>query len=155
MSNNPFIVRTIGFDRIFQLAESALGQVQSIAQSETAYPPFNILRLADDEYRIELAVAGFSIEDIDVETKEGTLFVSGEKKAKPGESAVYQYRGIAQRAFKRPFQLADYVEVVGAVLRDGILAIDLKRDVPESKRHRKIDIETGVKAVDPEETSVG
>lgn len=133
---NPLLSRSIvGIDRILGIAEAALNQA-----SETAFPPFNVIKVGDDAYRIELAVAGFGLDELTLETKEKVLVVAGEKKSSASEDTTYLHRGIANRGFKREFSLADYVEVKGASLVNGILSIDLVREVPESQKYRKIDI---------------
>ncbi|MDW9481865.1 Hsp20 family protein [Sinorhizobium meliloti] len=134
---NPLLSRVVGIDRFIGLAEAAINQA-----SESAFPPYNIIKIADDAYRIELAVAGFSLEELSIETKEKVVVVSGERKQAAADPSSFLYRGIANRGFKREFQLADYVEVKGASLLNGILSVDLVREVPESQKYRKIDIGT-------------
>ena len=145
---NPLFSRVVGIDRLLGLAEVALGQA-----TESTFPPFNIAKIAESGYRIELAVAGFDIADLGIETKERVLYITGERKAAPADDATFLHRGIANRAFKREFQLAEFVEVKGASLKNGILSIELVREVPEAQKHRKIDI--GVAAAANEEESVG
>jgi molecular chaperone IbpA len=135
----PLYRSTVGFDRLAQLLDSATG-----GDVETPYPPYNIERLGDNEYRITMAVAGFSTEEIKVDVKESTLTVRGEKKAETTENGrQYLHRGIAARSFERRFQLADHVEVKGADLKDGLLNVDLVRNIPERMRPRTIPISTG------------
>jgi molecular chaperone IbpA len=111
-------------------------------QAPTAYPPYNIERVGENEYRITMAVAGFAEDEITVDVKEQTLNVSGAKKAEEKERE-YLHRGIAARSFERRFQLADHVEVKGADLQDGLLHIDLVRNVPERLKPRSIAIGNG------------
>ncbi|MCB1505712.1 MAG: Hsp20 family protein [Hyphomicrobiaceae bacterium] len=129
----PLYRSTIGFDRIAQLFDS-LGSVD-----EGAYPPYNIERLGENEYRITMAVAGFSGDEIKIEVKEQSLTVRGEK-VPDGNERQFLHRGIAARSFERRFQLADYVEVKGADLKDGLLHIDLVRNIPERMKPRTIAI---------------
>ena len=125
--------RGCGFDRIAQL----LDQVGSA--EEGAYPPYNIERLAENQYRITMAVAGFADHEIKIEMKEQSLTVRGEKAAEDKERH-FLHRGIAGRSFERRFQLADYVEVKGADLKDGLLHVDLQRNIPERMKPRVIQI---------------
>jgi molecular chaperone IbpA len=134
----PLYRSTVGFDRLFQLLDS-VGGVETEAST---YPPYNIERKADNEYRISMAVAGFSKDEIDIQVKEQSLTIKGEKKAGDKE-AEYLHRGIATRAFERRFQLADHVEVTGADLADGLLHVDLVRNVPERLKPRAIRIGNG------------
>ena len=134
----PFYRSTVGFDRLFDLLDSASGVDAGVA----AYPPYNIERLGENEYRITMAVAGFGEDELKIDVKEQTLNVRGDKKAEDKESA-YLHRGIATRAFDRRFQLADHVEIKGAGLKDGLLHIDLVRNVPERLKPRSIAIGNG------------
>jgi molecular chaperone IbpA len=132
----PLYRSTVGFDRLVQLLDSVAG-----IETEAAYPPYNIERLAENEYRITMAVAGFRPDDIKVDVKESTLSVRGEKKAESADTAAqYLHRGIAARTFERRFQLADYVEVKSADLKDGLLHIDLVRNLPERMKPRTVAI---------------
>ena len=132
---SPFYRSTVGFDRLFSRLDSLGGQ-----EAKT-YPPYNIERTGDDAYRISIAVAGFSNGDIAIETKENSLVVKGAKPAESSEKArEFLHRGIAERAFELRFQLADYVEVAGATLENGLLHLELKRELPESKKPRQIQI---------------
>jgi molecular chaperone IbpA len=137
----PFYRSTVGFDRLFNLLDANVG---SDAQT---YPPYNIERTGEDAYRITMAVAGFGEADLSIEAKENTLTVKGEKKtdAEKKESE-FLYRGIGARAFERRFQLADYVEVKGANLENGLLHVDLVRVIPDAKKPRTITIGNGNKA---------
>lgn len=134
---SPFYRSTIGFDRLFQLLDTA-GNLEPDAP---AYPPYNIERLSENAYRISMAVAGFSRDEINIEVKEQTLAVRGEKKSETETgNRQFLHRGIAQRAFERRFQLADHVEVKGADLKDGLLHIELQRNIPERMKPRQIAI---------------
>ena len=131
----PLYRATVGFDQIADIMERAL----TSESSKTTYPPYNIEKKGDDTYRISLAVAGFSADDIMVEVKENGLFLAA-KKPEIDESTSYLHRGIATRSFERHFQLADHVQVVSASHIDGMLHIDLKRQVPEALKARRIEI---------------
>ena len=132
---SPFYRSTVGFDRLFNLLDDLS------PQEANAFPPYNIERLSEDSYRISMAVAGFSEDDLVIETKENAISVKGAKSTSTNEqSREFLHRGIAERSFERRFQLADYVEVRGAALENGLLHIDLARELPESKRPRKIEI---------------
>ena len=130
----PLYRSTVGFDRLFHMLDNAGG-----AGEDGGFPPYNIERLAETSYRITMAVAGFTRDEISIEVKEATLNVRGEKKADEAKRE-YLHKGIAQRGFERRFQLADHVEVTGADLKDGLLHIDLKRNVPERLKPRTIAI---------------
>lgn len=133
----PLYRSTVGFDRLFSMLDQ-LGSADGGAQT---YPPYNIERTGENAYRITIAVAGFSDADLSIEARENTLTVKGEKKAGAEEkTAEVLYRGIASRAFERRFQLADHVEVKGASLENGLLHIDLAREIPEDKKTRQIPI---------------
>ncbi len=131
----PLYRNSVGFDRMAKTLDSLL----EIEQSGTGYPPFNIEKTGDANYRITLAVAGFAADEIDIESKESTLVIKG-AKAEMDEQPEYLHRGIAQRAFERRFQLADYVRVHDASLENGLLHIDLEREIPEALKPRKIEI---------------
>lgn len=137
----PFRRSTIGFDRLFDLLETSARQ--STAEN---YPPFNLERLAEDRYRITLAVAGFKSDEIDITAQQNLLTVAG-KKAETSESegreTNYLHLGIANRSFERRFELADFVRVERADLNDGLLTIDLVREVPETMKPKKIAVNTG------------
>jgi molecular chaperone IbpA len=126
---------TIGFDRLAQLVDAVAGFDSEVA----SYPPYNIELLAENQYRITMAVAGFGEDEIRIEVKEATLSVRGDKKRDTKERQ-FLHRGIAQRSFERRFHLAEYVEVRGAELKDGLLHIDLVRNLPERMRPRQIEI---------------
>jgi molecular chaperone IbpA len=134
----PLYRSTVGFDRLFDMLDSVSG----FDAGPTTYPPYNIERLSENEYRITMAVAGFGQDDIRIEVKEQALNVAGEKKPEEKERE-FLHRGIAARTFERRFQLADHVEVKGADLKDGLLHIDLVRNVPERLKPRNIAIGNG------------
>lgn len=132
---SPYYRATVGFDRVFDLLDSAAGQTAA-----AGYPPYNIEKIGEDAYRIVMAVAGFTDAELNVIQKEGELLISG--KAQPAAlEKEYLYRGIAGRDFERRFQLAEHVKVLGAGLSNGMLTIDLKREIPEEKKARSIRIE--------------
>ena len=132
---SPLFRSTIGFDRLSRLMESALA---GNGEAPT-YPPYNIEKVDEDTYRIVMAVAGFSQDDVEVTVKENTLAVEGKLAAKDA-GAKYLHRGIAGRAFERRFELADHIEVTGGSLENGLLTIDLKRVIPEALKPRTIKI---------------
>lgn len=129
----PLYRSTVGFDRVFDLLDN-VGKAES-----NGYPPYNIERLDENEYRITLAVAGFGEDDLDLEVHQNTLTVKGVRKD-ADEDRSFLYRGIAGRSFERQFQLAEHVEIAGASLVNGLLNIDLKREIPEAMKPRKIEI---------------
>ncbi len=132
----PLYRATVGFDQIADLMDRVL----TTEVSQPTYPPYNIEKTADDAYRISIAVAGFSDEDLTVEVKDGALHVSA-RKVDEDEGRTYLHRGIATRAFQRRFHLADHVRVVGASHENGMLHIDLQREIPEALKPRRIAIE--------------
>jgi molecular chaperone IbpA len=132
---SPLFRSTVGFDRMTRLMESAL----NADEAALSYPPYNIEKTGDDDYRITMAVAGFAPEDIDVTQKEQVLLVAG-RQSKDGDQRQYLHRGIAGRAFERRFQLADHIKVTGASLANGLLHVELKREVPEAAKPRSIRI---------------
>lgn len=132
---SPLYRATVGFDRIADLMD----RVQSADGAQPGYPPYNIEKTDEDAYRITIAVAGFSADELTVEVKEGALLVSA-RKAGEDEGRTYLHRGIATRAFERRFALADHVKVTGATQADGMLHIDLVREVPEALKPRRIEI---------------
>jgi molecular chaperone IbpA len=126
---------TIGFDRLFSMLDQMSGG------EPQSYPPYNIERVGENAYRLTVAAAGFSAEDLAIEVKENALTLCGEKRVADGEQPTEMvYQGIAARAFERRFQLADFVQVTGASLENGLLHIDLVREVPEAKKPRSIPI---------------
>jgi molecular chaperone IbpA len=140
---SPFYRSTVGFDRLFNRLDNLVGQ-----EAKT-YPPYNIEKLGDNAYRISIAVAGFSNGDIAIESKENALTIKGAKAAETDENKrEFLHRGIAERAFELRFQLAEYVEVAGALLENGLLHVELKREVPESKKARQIPIAGGARQVE-------
>lgn len=138
----PLYRSTVGFDRLVSLLDGVSG----FDNDGATYPPYNIERLGDSQYRITMAVAGFGESEIDIEVKEQSLSVKGEKKAAEKEPQ-YLHRGIATRTFERRFQLADHVEVTGAELKDGLLHVDLVRNVPEKLKPRQIPVGNGGKQI--------
>jgi molecular chaperone IbpA len=139
----PFYRSTVGFDRVFNRLDSLAGQEQK------TYPPYNIEKVGENAYRISIAVAGFSNGDIAIESKENALTVKGAKPAEAeGTKREFLHRGIAERAFELRFQLAEHVEVAGAALENGLLHIELKREIPESKKARQIPISAASKTIE-------
>lgn len=135
---SPLYRSTVGFDRLAKMVDQAL-----TADVPTAtYPPYNIEKTGEHSYRITLAAAGFAEEDISIESREGVLLISGARPAKEEgeESPVYLHRGIAERSFERRFQLADHVKATGASMANGLLHVDVEREVPEALKPRKIAI---------------
>lgn len=133
----PFYRSTVGFDRLFSLLD------QTADAAAPGYPPYNIERTGENDYRISVAVSGFSPNELSIVSKENTLTIKGEKVAQDnGAKAEVLYRGIASRAFERAFQLADYVTVKNASLENGLLHVDLVREIPEAKKPRSIPITT-------------
>jgi molecular chaperone IbpA len=135
----PLYRSTVGFDRLARMLDEAA------SVEAPGYPPYNIERVAEDEYRITMAVAGFASEDVNVEVKGNALTVSGRKLEKTDNKGEYLHQGIASRAFERRFQLADHMQVLGASMENGLLHISLKREVPEALKPRTI----AVKAAQP------
>lgn len=131
----PIYRSTIGFDRMARLLESSSG----LTEADNGYPPYNIETIGEDHYRITLAVAGFSTDDLNMEVREGTLMISGGKKAE--SDAHFLHRGIANRGFTKQFSLADHVKVEGASLENGLLTVDLVREIPEEMKPRSIKID--------------
>ena len=121
---------SVGFDRLFDMLENSTGGEN--------YPPFDLIKVDDNQYRIEVAVAGFRPEDIDITSQQNVLVIRGQKGDENGSN--YVHRGIANRSFERRFALADHIQVRGADLKDGMLAIDLVREIPEAMKPRKIEI---------------
>ncbi len=131
---SPLYRSAVGFDRLASLLDAA-----SRADAPTGYPPYNIESVGENAYRIEIAVAGFKSDELDIQVKENLLTVTGSKGAND-EPRQYLHRGLAERNFERRFQLADYVVVTDADLSDGLLSIALKRELPEALKPRKIEI---------------
>ncbi|RMF34678.1 MAG: heat-shock protein [Alphaproteobacteria bacterium] len=136
----PLYRSTVGFDRFASLLDTVLSNAQA---TETGYPPYNIEKTGDDAYRITVAVAGFSDDELSVESRDNVLIISGRKEAKEEDESRYLHRGIATRAFERRFQLADYVRAESARTENGLLHVDLVREVPEALKPRKIEIAHG------------
>jgi molecular chaperone IbpA len=130
---SPLYRSVVGFDRLADLLDAASHETAS------GYPPYNIERTDENSYRIEIAVAGFKPKDLNIEVKENLLTVQG-RKADLDETKRYLHRGLAERAFERRFQLADYVVVTDAQLADGLLSLSLKRELPEALKPRRIEI---------------
>lgn len=139
---SPLYRSAVGFDRLAAMLETA-------SKAEGGYPPYNIETVGENAYRIEVAVAGFSPAELTLEARENTLAVTG-RKAANDQTRRYLHRGLAERDFERRFQLADYVVVTGAELRDGLLAISLERRLPESLKPRRIEISTAAPAAAPQ-----
>jgi molecular chaperone IbpA len=132
----PFRRSTVGFDRLFDMLENS-----SVGQAQENYPPFDLIKTGENDYCIQLAVAGFKPEEIDITAQQNVLIVSGRKADESGEKdGDFIYRGIANRSFERRFALADHIQVRGADLKDGMLAIDLVREIPEAMKPRKISV---------------
>ncbi len=132
----PLYRSTVGFDRLFDMLDGF--------DSAPGYPPYNIERIGENAYRISVAVAGFAENDLSVVAKENTLTIKGEKQAKEEtKTGEVLYQGIAARTFERIFQLADYVHVRGATLENGLLHVELVREIPEAKKPRQIQIGNG------------
>jgi molecular chaperone IbpA len=147
----PLYRSTVGFDRMF----SVLDQLDGLEGSVPSYPPYNIERNGENAFRISVAVAGFTDADLSIETKENTLTIHGEKQATDEEKrSEVLYKGIAERAFERSFQLADHVVVRSAKLANGLLHIDLVREVPEAMKPRAIPIVSSDKMLDVEPTKL-
>jgi len=132
----PYRRSTVGFDRLFDMLESS-----APSNGGENYPPFDLLSTGENDYRIDLAVAGFRPGEIDITAQQNVLIVSGKKKEESDEKGTdYIYRGIATRSFERRFALADHIQVRAADLKDGLLSIELVREIPEAMKPRKIDI---------------
>ena len=147
----PYYRSTVGFDRLF----SMLDQVGGVEGSAPSYPPYNIARTGENDYRISVAVAGFTDADLAIEAKENTLTLRGEKQTNDEEkSGDVLYQGIAARNFERSFQLADHVQVKGASLENGLLHIDLVREIPEAMKPRAIPIASSSRVLEVQPTKV-
>jgi molecular chaperone IbpA len=145
----PFYRSTIGFDRLFSLLDQ-------VSDSAPGYPPYNIERTGENAYRISVAVSGFSEPELSIVAKENTLTIKGEKTANENSKgqAEVLYRGIAARAFERVFQLADHVLVKNASLENGLLHVDLVREIPEAKKPRNIPINGAAKVIEEQKVDV-
>lgn len=131
----PLFRSTVGFDRVFNLLENA-----QRARAVSDWPPYDIVKTADDSYRVSIAVAGFAQDDLDISFQSNLLTVTGKKQETANDG--YLHRGIAGRPFTHRFELADHVRVNGAALSNGLLSIDLVREIPESLKLRRIEIQT-------------
>src|SRR5690242_4457725 len=132
----PFRRSTVGFDRLFDMLENS-----SMGQGQENYPPFDLIKKGENDYSIQLAVAGFKPDEIDITAQQNVLIVSGRKADEAEEKgADFIYRGIANRSFERRFALADHIQVKGADLKDGLLSIELVREIPEAMKPKKINI---------------
>ena len=132
----PFRRSTVGFDRLFDMLENS-----SMGQAQENYPPFDLIKKGENDYCIQLAVAGFKPDEIDITAQQNVLIVSGRKTEEESQKdGDFIYRGIANRSFERRFALADHIQVKGADLKDGLLAIDLVREIPEAMKPKKINI---------------
>ena len=140
----PLYRSTVGFDRLFSMLDQGAG-----LEGTPGYPPYNIERTGENDYRISIAVAGFGSDELSIEAKENTLTIRGDKQARTDEQkGETLYQGIAARAFERVFQLADFVQVKGAALENGLLHVDLVREIPEAKKPRQIAINTGSNVIE-------
>jgi molecular chaperone IbpA len=147
----PLYRSTVGFDRLF----SMLDQVGDVERPAPSYPPYNIARTRENDYRISVAVAGFTDADLSIETKENRLTIRGEKQNNDEEkTGDVLYQGIAARSFERSFELADYVKVKGASLENGLLHVDLVREIPEAMKPRAIPITSSSKLLEVKPTKV-
>src|SRR5215470_85131 len=143
---SPLFRSTIGFDRLTRMVDAAT----RVDSASVAYPPYNIEKTGEEAYRLTMAVAGFSADELDITAQVNTLVVTGKSKKDEDENR-YLHRGIARRAFERRFSLADHIKVVGASLANGMLHVDLTREIPEASKPRKIEIGTG----QPQQVTVG
>ncbi len=135
---SPLFRASVGFDRMTNLLDS----VSRIDETALSYPPYNIEKTGDDTYRIAMAVVGFSEDELDITVKESSLVIAGRKEKADGGELSYLHRGIATRPFERRFDLADHIKVTGAGLENGLLFVELVREVPEAMKPRSIKIES-------------
>ena len=135
---SPLYRSTVGFDRLFDLLDQT-----ARAESQPNWPPYNIERISEDDYRITMALAGFSPDEIELVQKENTLLIAGHKNAEQEQGSDVLHRGIATRPFRQTFNLAEHVKVSAATFENGLLTIDLKREVPEALKPRRIEIAAG------------
>lgn len=131
----PYRRSTVGFDRLFDMLENS-----GPSNGGENYPPFDLIKTGENDFQIELAVAGFTPDEIDITAQQNVLIVSGKKEESEDEDSDYIYRGITTRSFERRFALADHIQVKGADMKDGVLAIELVREIPEAMKPRKIGI---------------
>ena len=136
----PLYRSTVGFDRLFSMLDGF--------ESAPGYPPYNIERTAENDYRVTVAVAGFGDNELSIEAKENTLTIKGSKQAKEEQNDEVLYQGIAARAFERRFHLADHVSATGAICENGLLHVDLVREVPEAQKPRSIAIQPRAATID-------
>lgn len=149
---SPLFRSTVGFDRLSQLLDS------SLTEQASSYPPYNIAKMDEDNYRITMAVAGFAEDEIEITARDNQLLIQGSKSQKEesegqDQDITWLHRGIAERAFERRFQLADHIRVTGASIENGLLHIDLVREVPEQMKPRKIEIMSGNKLIDQKKSA--
>lgn len=145
----PLYRNTVGFDRLFSMLDQMVG-----VDAAPSYPPYNIERTGENAYRISIAVAGFTDRDLTIEVKENSLSVRGEKQNAEERKSDVLYQGIAARTFERRFQLADGVQVVGAALENGLLHVDLIREIPEAKKPKLIPISSnGTKTIEAKQAA--
>ncbi len=140
---SPLYRSTVGFDRLFSLLDTI-----NQPENTPAYPPYNIERTGDDSYRISMAVAGFSEDELSIEAKQNLLTITAERNEEDATNTEVLFQGIAARSFERRFQLADHVEVKNASLENGLLHIDLMREIPEAMKPKKIAIATAPKQIE-------
>jgi Molecular chaperone (small heat shock protein) len=133
---SPLFRSTVGFDHLSRMLDAA----QRVDDAAFSYPPYNIEKLSDDDYRVTMAVAGFAEEDLDITVHDHTLVITG-KSSRDESQVQYLHRGIAGRSFERRFELADFIKVEGATLVNGLLHVELKREVPEQMKPRTVKIE--------------
>jgi len=143
---SPLFRSTIGFDRLTRLVDAAT----RLDSAAVAYPPYNIETTGEDAYRLTMAVAGFSPAELDITVQENTLLVTGKAQKEDEDGGGYLHRGIARRTFERRFSLADHMKVTGASLNNGLLFVDVVREVPEAAKPRTIKIGTTFEAVQPQ-----
>ena len=144
----PYRRSTVGFDRLFDMLENSSGN------GSENYPPFDLIKTGENDYRIDLAVAGFRADEIDITAQQNVLIVTGKKKEEESDrGSDFIYRGIATRSFERRFALADHIQVRAADMKDGLLSIDLVREIPEAMKPRKIDI--GGRSEKKEQQAIG
>ena len=139
----PLYRSTVGFDRLFSMLDGGF-------DASPGYPPYNIERTGENDYRVTVAVAGFGEDELNIEVKENTLTIKGAKQVKEEQTGEVLYQGIAARAFERVFQLADHVQVKAAKLENGLLHVDLVREIPEAKKPRQIPIGNGAEKAEPQ-----
>src|SRR3981081_2158425 len=143
---SPLLRSTIRFDRLTRLVDAAT----RVDGAAVAYPPYNIEKTGEDAYRLTMAVAGFSPAELDITVQENTLLVTGKAQKEEDENGSYLHRGIARRTFERRFSLADHMKVTGASLNNGLLSVELVREVPEAAKLRTIKIGTTVETAQPQ-----